>query len=149
MSEPSFLPIVQEVPLEAIRELRHRVLRGGQVQGEFHYPDDAEVTHLAVRDGDVVVSCLTVFPEAVDEESSAWRIRGMATDPSYQCRGCGRALIDEAIARARLAGVRLLWCNARTSAAGFYVRCGLEVVGPEFVTDTGLPHRRAVYRLAP
>ena len=150
MSEPtsSFVPVVHEVAVDAIGELRDRVLRGGQIQGEFRYPDDPAVHHLAVFDGDVVVSCATTFPEAFGGEDRAWRIRGMATAPEYQGRGCGRALLDAAVDRAKAADIPLLWCNVRTTALGFYQGCGFEIVGPEFITETGIPHRVALYRVS-
>ena len=150
MSEPtpSFVPAVQRVSVDAISELRDRVLRGGQVQGEFAYPDDPATTHLAVFDGGTVVSCATTFPEAFEGEAQAWRVRGMATAPEYRGRGCGRALVDAAVERASAASIPLLWCNVRTSALGFYEECGFEIVGPEFITGTGIPHRVALCRLS-
>lgn len=148
MAGQGFVPVAQEVPLELIRDLRHQVLRGGNVKGEFAYPDDPAITHLAVLDDGLVVSCATAFPEPYEANSSAWRIRGMATDPRYQGRGCGKLLVAAILDKARDQGVGVVWCNARTSALGFYQSCGFDAIGPEFITDTGLPHRVAVYRVA-
>lgn len=130
-----------------VRELRQQVLRAGRTKGEFSYPDDPAITHLAVLVGSRAVSCATTFPEPCGEEPNAWRIRGMATDPQWQGRGYGRALLAEAAARAQAAGVALLWCNARVPALGFYQECGFVIEGPEFTTETGIPHRLAIRRL--
>jgi len=59
---------------------------------------------LVALDGDRVIGFLTLerhFPEA-------WEISWMAVDPAWRRRGIGRQLVDEAIARARLAGVAVL-----------------------------------------
>ena len=103
--------------------------------------DDSPGTlHLgALTDDGTVVGCATWFPEPW-EGRPAWRLRGMATDPSVRGTGVGSALLQRGLAEARAAGVEVAWCNARTVALAFYRRHGFESVGAEFVTAHGVPH---------
>jgi ribosomal protein S18 acetylase RimI-like enzyme len=64
----------------------------------------------------------------------------MATLPEARGRGLGAALLAACLDHARKQGAALVWCHARTSAVGFYVRAGFEVVGDEFVLPEIGPH---------
>lgn len=69
-----------------------------------------------------------------------WQLRGMATDPSVRGSGAGRALVTEGLARVAALGGDLVWCDARTTAVGFYERLGFTVVsGPFDKAEIG-PH---------
>jgi ribosomal protein S18 acetylase RimI-like enzyme len=71
----------------------------------------------------------------------------MATERAVQGTGLGRALVLGCADFARQQGAHVLWCNARTYAAGFYRKLGFEVVGSEFdIPDVG-PHYRMKLRL--
>jgi predicted GNAT family N-acyltransferase len=50
-------------------------------------------------------------------------------------------VLDAAEAAAREAGARLLWCNARSTAVGFYAGRGWQGEGAEFIAE-GIPHLR-------
>ncbi|WP_346621762.1 GNAT family N-acetyltransferase [Blastococcus montanus] len=60
----------------------------------------------------------------------------MATDPPVRGAGVGRALVEHGLARL----ADLVWCDARTSAVGFYERTGSRVVGEEFDKPGLGPH---------
>jgi predicted GNAT family N-acyltransferase len=62
-------------------------------------------------------------------------------------RGYGQAVIEAGVILVREAGSATLWCNARTSALGFYRRMGFETRGQEFLTANGIPHFVAVRAL--
>ena len=137
---------VRLVAVEVVRPLRHRVLRGpDRPLAESVYPQDElrATVHVAAYLDDGVVGCATFFPEPFDGQP-AWRLRGMATEPSVRRRGVGSALLTEGLRIVESAGVRLLWCNARTGALPFYRRHGFQTVGAEFLTATGIPHYVAV-----
>jgi GNAT superfamily N-acetyltransferase len=130
---------------EDVFPLRHAVLRPGRPVSASVYATDADAVHVGAWDDGTLVGCATVFPDpwpGPPPEPGAWRLRGMAVDPSYQRGGVGRAVLAVAGDAARRAGAPLLWANARSTAVGFYERLGWRVVGPEFETaDTGLPHK--------
>ena len=139
---------IRRVAVEEIFPLRHAVLRPGRPVSYSVYSQDEGAIHVGAFDDGMLVGCATVFPDpwpgsAIEAPSpKAWRLRGMAVDPSQQGSGVGRLVLDEAVAAAREGGAPLLWANARTAALGFYERMGWRVVGEEFIaSDSGLPHK--------
>jgi ribosomal protein S18 acetylase RimI-like enzyme len=139
---------VRLVDAATVRPLRHAMLRAGRPAEESFYPPDEldETIHLAAYVNDEVVGTVTFFPEPLDGEP-AWRLRGMAVDRALQNSGIGSTIMHEMTRRLREHGVTLLWCNARTSALGFYRKQGFEVVGEEFIADASVPHYRAILQL--
>jgi GNAT superfamily N-acetyltransferase len=130
--------------------LRARVLRPGQPVDVARYDIDGDsgTVHVAAFDPEGrVISCATVFPEPFDDEP-AWRLRGMATDPAWQGRGVGSAVLARAIDEVERAGGQVLWCNARLAALNLYLRAGFHAVGDEFEVAGIGPHYVAVLRLS-
>ena len=123
-----------------VRPLRRRVLRPHQAESELVFAgDDAPDTlHAAVREGGEIVGIATITREPMpgSDRKDAWRVRGMATAPEARGKRHGDALLRACLQHARSHGGGLVWCNARTPAAGFYTRHGFEVRGEEFE----LPH---------
>jgi predicted GNAT family N-acyltransferase len=136
---------VERVGIDAILPLRAAVLRPGLPVQTAQYEQDelASAVHLAVLDDDdVVVACSTWTPEPY-EGRPGWRLRGMATADSVRGQGVGSLLLDAGLELGRERGAQVAWCNARTSALGFYQRHGFTSVGPEFVVE----HAGAHYRM--
>ena len=137
---------VEPVPVSTVMPLRRHVLRPGLPPEESSYEQDELPTtlHLAAFDGEgVVVGCCTWFPDPLDGRP-AWRLRGMATAPEARGRGVGADLVRAGLAAGAERGFDLVWCNARTTAVGFYERHGFEAVGEEFLAVHGIPHYRMV-----
>ncbi|SDX95742.1 Predicted N-acyltransferase, GNAT family [Geodermatophilus africanus] len=133
---------VEEVPLDIVLPLRSAVLRGGGPAG-MPGDDDPATVHLAVRtaDGEVAgVVRLSPAPCPWREARAPWQLRGMATDPVARGTGVGRLLLDASLELVGARGGDLVWCDARTTAAGFYERAGFTVVaGPYDKPGVG-PH---------
>ncbi|KAK7918196.1 hypothetical protein PG985_010070 [Apiospora marii] len=72
------------------------------------------------------------FAEDANNKKEA-RFRKFATEPQWQGRGVGSALLRYAIVFAVTEGAESVWCDARTSALGFYQRFGLDKEGEEFL----------------
>lgn len=140
----------RRVDVEAIVPLRHRILRAELPveMARFEHDLDPSTRHWAACRGEEPVTCLSLV--ASDWQGRpAWQLRGMATDSAEQGRGLGRRLLTEAVADAR--GVepgRIFWCNARTSAIGFYERLGWRVVSAPFDVPTAGPHVKMVFEPA-
>jgi predicted GNAT family N-acyltransferase len=122
---------VEEVPAEVTYALRRAILRpdGGEIT--WAGDEDQETFHLAARSGDRVVGVVRFSPAPCPwraEAGSPWQLRGMATDPAVRGTGAGRALVVDGLARVAARGGDLVWCSARTTAAGFYERMGFAVV---------------------
>ncbi|MFM7107048.1 MAG: GNAT family N-acetyltransferase [Planctomycetaceae bacterium] len=132
----------RRVAVEEILPLRHRILRAGLPfeTASFEGDHDATTRHHAAFRGAEPVGCLSLV-ESVWEGRPAWQLRGMAIDADMQGRGMGRLLLETALAEAlHDEPGRIFWCNARTSAIGFYERAGWRVVSDEFEVPTAGPH---------
>jgi GNAT superfamily N-acetyltransferase len=116
-------------------DLRARVLRPGRPREESRFAgdDDPATVHLgAFLDGRCVGIATLV-------QEHGLRLRGMAVEPKLQGRGIGAALVRHVQQIAAQAG-QDLWCNARTSAAGFYRKLGWVVEGDVFDIPAIGPH---------
>ena len=153
---------IRRARVEEIFPLRHAVLRPGRPVTTSVYAEDQGAVHIGAwlpapdGDGELLVGCATVFPDpwagadGFPAEVAAWRLRGMAVDPSRHRGGVGRQVLAAVVDAARAGGAPLLWANARTPALPFYESQGWVVAGEEFVTaDTGLPHKPIVVTLGP
>ena len=141
--------LVRPARLEEIVALRHAVLRPGRpIHTAFFEGDDEPTTvHVGAFDRDRLVGCATIMRRALDGED-ALQLRGMATAADRMRQGIGTAIlrfVEEDLAYS--IGLRVLWCNARTSASGFYAGAGWKLASAVFdVPDVG-PHVRMIRRL--
>lgn len=134
--------VEEATPAETL-PLRAAVLRPGGRPADLPGDDDPRTLHLVARDrtGQVVgVVRLHPNPCPWRPGARAWQLRGMATDPAVRGMGAGRALVAEGLRRVAGLGGRLVWCDARAAAAGFYERMGFTAVaGPYELPPIG-PH---------
>jgi predicted GNAT family N-acyltransferase len=135
---------VREATLAETLPLRAAVLRPGGRPADMPGDDDPGTLHLAARNrAGEVVGVIRFHPNPCPwrpAEEHAWQLRGMATAPAVRGRGAGRALVAEGLRRVTGLGGRLVWCDARAAAAGFYERMGFTVVaGPYELAPIG-PH---------
>jgi predicted GNAT family N-acyltransferase len=149
MTEPDEIVICQ-TSAEAIRPLRHAVLRAGlgPEAAVFDGDDEPTTRHIGAfnRDGQLV-GCATIVRRLWHHEL-AWQLRGMAIDGELRGRGIGRLLLVQ-IERIVLEDgfSSTLWCNARTPAVGFYSAMGWKKIGDEFHIETAGPHFRMLKKL--
>jgi predicted N-acetyltransferase YhbS len=133
---------VRRAAAAEIRLLRRDVLRPGGTLDPSPYDRMDATIHIGAFDGGTVIGCASVFPEPCDADPLAWRLRGMAVDPSRQGEGIGRLVLEATVAAAAQAGAPLLWATGRVSAMSFYQRLGWEAVGDVFsYGPADLPHR--------
>jgi predicted GNAT family N-acyltransferase len=144
---------VEEVAAEVTYELRGAILRPNG--GEITWPgdEDAATFHLAARTPEGRVVGIVRFSPAPCPwrplASAAWQLRGMATDATVRGSGAGRAMVEDGLERVAARGGDLVWCDARTSAAGFYWRMGFTAVTDEFDKPGIGPHVGMVRELTP
>ena len=142
--------IVRAIRVEATRALRQRILRPTQRAEDLVLPrDDApETRHFGAfarvgqTDVQPLVGVASVYREgrSGETDTSAWRLRGMATSEEVRRQGCGAALLRACLAYAEERGGTSMWCNARVSASAFYAAQGFEREGEAFdLPDIG-PH---------
>ena len=130
------------------RHLRRVVLRPNQPIEACVYPGDVapDSFHLGIRDGQShLIAVASFYREPLPDAPAGdpqLRIRGMAVLPEHRGKGLGRALVDAglAIARGQSPPPTLVWCNARTTAAGYYAKLGFFPQGDEFEIEGIGPH---------
>lgn len=154
----------EQVPLHArvitardTLRLRQEVLRPGRPSSECTFPGDEDepTVHAGTLHEGAIVSIASMYLEdrsagapggapgsrASYPGGTAWRLRGMATEPELRGFGAGRLALDLCIAHAAARGGTVAWCNARVEAVGFYERLGWQVVGGDvFDIPTVGPH---------
>ncbi|MET0401314.1 MAG: GNAT family N-acetyltransferase [Cystobacter sp.] len=135
---------LRRIPAAQTRHLRHVVLRPHQRPEELVYPgDDApDTVHLELLVGGEQLGVASLYKESRPGSgaSTEWRLRGMAVLANSQGRGHGAALLQACIDHATRQGGSRLWCNARTTASGFYRRLNFEVEGDVFELPGIGPH---------
>jgi GNAT superfamily N-acetyltransferase len=143
-------PTIRRAANDEILDLRHRILRAGLPRdtARFAGDEDAETRHLAAVDGGGrIIGCLSLLLRPWQDQP-AWQLRGMAVDADEQRRGVGRSLLTaaerEVLGDGRL---RLIWCNARESAIGFYQKGGWQIASEPFIIAVAGVHRRMTRRL--
>ena len=125
-------------------DIRHKMLRQDRPREEVIFPhdDDDQTFHLGGFFENKLVSVASFYfenhPDLPDEYQ--YRLRGMATLPEYQGKGTSSALLKMAFPIIKQNLCTLLWCNARTSAMGYYQKVGFEKIGDEFDIPTVGPH---------
>ncbi len=140
------------VSVDALIDLRRRVLRGGDPNSPARDPrdDDGDAVHFGGFLGNRVVASASWFPSTgpLEVDEMAYQLRFMATDFDVQGRGYGSVMLERSKGELRRRGARQLWAYARDSALGFYLATGWSVVeGSQHVSvETGLPH--TVIRMA-
>jgi predicted GNAT family N-acyltransferase len=142
---------IRKIDARTAREVRHSVLRPHQEPWEivFDGDDEPDTLHVgAFRDEDLV-AIASVMRESLpgEEDAGAWRVRGMATVPEVRGQGYGGALLERCLAHVTDHGGRVVWCNARVDAVGFYRRYGFESESGVFELPAIGPHvfmRRSV-----
>jgi GNAT superfamily N-acetyltransferase len=142
---------VRVLSLEEILPLRHAILRAGRPLETARYANDNDpgVCHLgAFRDGELLaVGSLYIAEMPGRPGIAAVQVRGVATRPEARGTGLGTALMVTARDFAQKQGARILWCNARVSAAEFYRKLGFEIVSGEFEIPNIGPHYLMMVKL--
>ena len=129
--------------------VRHVVLRPGQALASCDYEIDKMPGsfHLGLFGDEQLICIGSFYPDAHQEFAAArqYRLRGMATLPPYQGRGYGMRLLGDALLQLLELDCQLLWCNARVSAAGYYLKFGMQRHGAEFEIE-GIGAHWLMYR---
>lgn len=120
--------VIQPIDAAQTYALRHAVLWPDKPLAYVQLPDDAAGQHFGTFAAGTLVAVISLFVEA----DGVARFRKFATDPAWQGRGVGTALLHHVIARAQAQGASRLWCDARQNTLPFYQRFGLTPEGDVF-----------------
>lgn len=121
------------------RILRQLILRPHQSADELVYEDDdhADTVHFGAYDHDELCGIASLYKHKLKgiDENESWRLRGMATSERCRGKGVGVLLMDKCIKHIKYHNGKLFWCNARTTAEGFYEKFGLKRYGDVFTPE--------------
>ncbi|MBP9680473.1 MAG: GNAT family N-acetyltransferase [Bacteriovorax sp.] len=98
-------------------------------KAKFENDDDEDVSfHLGAFKDTKLVSVASFFYERnpLFPDLHQYQLRGMATLPGNQGQGLSSELLTSAFPIIKQNFCTLLWCNARTSAVGYYEKVGFQ-----------------------
>lgn len=139
-----FISATQTLPL------RSEILRGGLPPEACVFPTDEMegAFHLGFFAENKLVSVASFLPNSHSSSPDpGYQLRGMATLTGFSGKGSGTALLTFALSQLKVTRATHLWCNARSSAVGFYLKNGFRVVFPEFEIDGIGPHYEMIIDL--
>ena len=110
--------------------IRHKVLYPDQPFDVVRLEEDQNGIHFALFDNGKMVTVISTFISG-----DQMQFRKFATLPEFQGKGYGTMMLKHVLECARAEGIRKVWCNARCSATGFYVRFGFLPEGEHFIKN--------------
>jgi GNAT superfamily N-acetyltransferase len=134
--------VARRATLEEILPVRWDVLLPGWPAERIRFPgeDAPEVLQVGAFADQRSIGCATVLP-APWQDQPAWQLRGMGVAHDWQKRGVGELILAEVEDLVReVSDVRLMWCNAREVALGFYQRLGWVIASERFHVENVGPH---------
>ena len=127
---------IKKIDAEKIRSLRHSELRKDQNFSTTSYlkDNDESTFHMACIVDEKIVTCATFYPEKFPKLNAvnAYRLRGMATEFSFQRKGYASDLMAESFKELKKRDCDMVWCNARLVAVPFYKSVGFKIIGDLF-----------------
>ncbi len=136
--------IVKKIKREMTYQIRHCVLRQNQPFDTCKLETDniAGTFHLGAFLDDKLISIATFCPakQQAFTADKQIRLRAMATLVQFRGQGAGSAIVNHAESVLKADGVEILWCNARTSAQGYYEKLGFKTHGDVFDYPPIGPH---------
>lgn len=127
---------LHSISISEARTIRDRVLSAGGPASRSIYPNDdaPDTLHLGAFVNGRLAAVATICHEPMpgSSNSSAWRLRGMATLEEFRRLGLGKRLAASCIAHAAAHWGTLLWCSARVATITFYRGLGFQEQGRSF-----------------
>lgn len=127
MKPPGPVPDIRPIEAADTHTLRHTVLWPDRSLDYVKLPEDALGQHFGAYVDGQLVSVISLFLDG-----GGARFRKFATNPSWQGKGIGSALLFYTIEAAKSAGATTIWCDARSTALSFYHRFGMDAEGDIF-----------------
>ena len=75
-----------------------------------------------------------------------FRLRAMAVVPAFERQGIGKKLLNACLDEAFKRDCQTFWCNARSRAAGFYLKCGFSIVNEDAFELEGIGPHHVMYK---
>jgi phosphoribosylformimino-5-aminoimidazole carboxamide ribotide isomerase len=121
---------IEQIRPELTWKLRNKVLYPDQKLYEMGLEEDNDGLHFAAFEDNVIIAVISLFQRAED-----YQFRKFAVDDAWQGRGIGAMVLNHVTDFVKLNGGKRLWCNARVSAIGFYIKAGFMHTGRLFTKN--------------
>jgi len=118
---------IEQIRPELTWRLRQEVLYTAQKLYEMELDEDQQGIHFGAFTDNKLVGIISLFQTA-----TSFQFRKLAVLSEYQKMGIGNALLQRVEEFAENEGGAMIWCNARVSAIGFYMKAGYEHTGKLF-----------------
>lgn len=141
---------VRSISAKKTYALRQLILRPNHPVETCHFPEDNDDSsaHFGSYLSGELVGIISIFnvkePDCSDDnvlmEMTTWQIRALATHELVRGMGYAAQLLKSAEEYADLHKGKVVWCNARMAAVGFYLKQGYQLIGEEFEIAGVGPH---------
>ncbi|MBV8388934.1 MAG: GNAT family N-acetyltransferase [Mucilaginibacter sp.] len=118
---------IEQIRPELTWRLRQAVLYPAQKLYEMELDEDQEGIHFGAFTDNALVGIISLF-----QTDRSFQFRKLAVLPEYQKMGIGNELLCRVEEFAESEGGTVIWCNARVSAIGFYMKAGYAHTGKLF-----------------
>jgi GNAT superfamily N-acetyltransferase len=118
---------IEQITPELTWRLRRDVLYPGQKMFEMEMEEDINGIHFGAFKDDKLAGVVSLFQKGTD-----FQFRKLAVNPFVQKMGIGNNLLQYVTRYAEENGGTRVWCNARLSAIGFYLKSDFLQTGKLF-----------------
>jgi GNAT superfamily N-acetyltransferase len=118
---------IEQIRPELTWKLRQQVLYPAQKLYEMELDEDYDGIHFGAFTDDALVGIISLF-----QNGTSFQFRKLAVLPDFQKMGIGNSLLNRVEDYAKTEDGIMLWCNARVSAIGFYLKAGYIRTGKLF-----------------
>lgn len=110
--------------------MRQKVMYPDFTVEQVKLKDDAQGRHFGLFAGDELTVVVSLFIK-----NKNLQFRKLATLTGQQGKGYGKQMMQFILELASAENLRMVWCNARLTAAPFYRQFGFEVFGETWQQD--------------
>ncbi|MDB5109476.1 MAG: family N-acetyltransferase [Mucilaginibacter sp.] len=110
---------IEQIRPELTWRLRQKVLYPAEKLYQMEMEEDNNGIHFGAFENDTLVGVVSLF-----QKGKNFQFRKFAVDADMQNKGIGRTLLNYMVNFAVAEGAERIWCNARLSAIGFYLKSG-------------------------
>ncbi len=118
---------IEQIRPELTWRLRREVLFPDEPLYKMQMEEDNDGYHFGAFRDNALLAVVSVFPNNGD-----FQFRKFAVTAGAQGQGIGKELLNYITNFAVKEGAGRIWCNARTTAIGFYVKYGFVQTGTTF-----------------
>jgi GNAT superfamily N-acetyltransferase len=121
---------IEQIRPELTWQLRRDVLYPGEYKHNMEMEEDNHGYHFGAFKDNNLVAVVSLF-----QNGSEFQFRKFAVNASVQGMGIGKTLLNYMMDFAIAEGATKIWCNARSTAIGFYARFGFVQTGNLFTKN--------------